>query len=138
MHRHNIVLGFLSGADLGIVQKWAVAAPGRFIASPFIEKPGELTPQMLRQEYTARRLAGMGEIGSQLMGVAPNDPALAPYFALAEEFDVPVLIHTEGIGPPVPGFRSAAGRPLLLERCWFDIGTSECSSRTAGTRFSTR
>jgi predicted TIM-barrel fold metal-dependent hydrolase len=57
----------------------------------------------------------MGEIGSQLMGVAPNDPALEPYFALAEEFDVPVLIHTEGIGPPVPGFRSAAGRPLLLE-----------------------
>ena len=115
MHRHNIVLGFLSGADLGIVQNWVAAAPGRFIASPFIEQPGELTPQMLRQEYTARRLAGMGEIGSQLMGVAPNDPALAPYFALAEEFDVPVLIHTEGIGPPVPGFRSAAGRPLLLE-----------------------
>ena len=48
-------------------------------------------------------------------GQAPNDPALAPYFALAEEFDVPVLIHTGGIGPPVPGFRSAAGRPLLLE-----------------------
>jgi predicted TIM-barrel fold metal-dependent hydrolase len=70
---------------------------------------------MLRQEYAAGRLAGMGEIGSQLMGVAPNDPALVPYFALAEEFDVPVLIHTEGIGPPVPGFRSAAGRPLLLE-----------------------
>ena len=115
MNRHNIVLGFLSGADLGIVQNWVAAAPGRFIASPFIEKPGELTPQMLRQEYAAGRLAGMGEIGSQLMGVAPNDPALAPYFALAEEFDVPVLIHTEGIGPPVPGFRSAAGRPLLLE-----------------------
>ena len=115
MDRHNIVLGFLSSADLGIVQKWVAAAPDRFIASPFIEKPGDLTPQMLRQEYAAGRLAGMGEIGSQLMGVAPNDPALAPYFALAEEFDVPVLIHTEGIGPPVPGFRSAAGRPLLLE-----------------------
>jgi predicted TIM-barrel fold metal-dependent hydrolase len=115
MDRHNIVLGFLSGVDLGIVQNWVAAAPGRFIASPFIEKPGELTPQMLRQEYAAKRLAGMGEIGSQLVGVAPNDPALAPYFALAEEFDVPVLIHTEGIGPPVPGFRSAAGRPHLLE-----------------------
>jgi predicted TIM-barrel fold metal-dependent hydrolase len=115
MDRHNIVLGFLSSADLGIVQDWVAAAPDRFIASPFIEKPGKLTPQMLRQEYAAGRLAGMGEIGSQLMGVAPNDPALAPYFALAEEFDVPVLIHSEGIGPPVPGFRSAAGRPLLLE-----------------------
>ena len=115
MDRHNIVLGFLSSADLGIVRDWVAAAPDRFIASPFIEKPGKLTPQMLRQEDAAGRLAGMGEIGSQLMGVAPNDPALAPYFALAEEFDVPVLIHTEGLGPPVPGFRSAAGRPLLLE-----------------------
>ena len=79
----------------------------------------------------------MGEIGSQLMGVAPNDPALAPYFALAEEFDVPVLIHTEGIGPPVRGFRSAAA-VRSSRRCWFDIGTSECSSRTAVPRSSTR
>ena len=47
MNRHNIVLGFLSGADLAIVQNWVAAAPGRFIASPFIEKPGELPPQML-------------------------------------------------------------------------------------------
>src|SRR5690606_14702075 len=55
-HRPGI---FLSGADLGIVQDWVAAAPGRFIASPFIEKSGELIPQMLRQEYAARRLAGM-------------------------------------------------------------------------------
>lgn len=26
-----------------------------------------------------------------------------------------MLIHTEGIGPPLPSFRSAAGSPLLLE-----------------------
>lgn len=138
MNRHNIVLGFLSSPDLKVVQEWVAAAPGRFIASPFIEKPGDLSPQMLRQEYAAGRLAGMGEIGSQLLGVAPNDPALAPYFALAEEFDVPVLIHTAGIGPPVAAFRSAAGRPLLLEECWLDIASSGCSSRTAGTRSSTR
>jgi predicted TIM-barrel fold metal-dependent hydrolase len=50
------------------------------------------------------------------MGIAPDDPRLDPYFALAEEFDVPVLIHTEGIGPPLPGFRTAAGSPLLLEK----------------------
>jgi hypothetical protein len=55
MDRHNIVLGFLSSADLGIVQDWVAAAPDRFIASPFIEEPGELTPQMLRPEYAAGR-----------------------------------------------------------------------------------
>ncbi|MDX1421105.1 MAG: amidohydrolase family protein, partial [Rubricoccaceae bacterium] len=61
------------------------------------------------------RLGGMGEIGSQLVGIPPNDPRLAGYFALAAEFGVPVLIHTEGIGPALPTFRAAAGRPLLLE-----------------------
>ena len=115
MQRYNIVLGFLSSADLDIVQDWMSAAPDRFIPSPFIEAPGDLSPDMLRQEYEAGRLAGMGEIGSQLLGVPPNDPALAPYYELAEEFDVPVLIHTAGIGPPVPGFRTGAGNPLLLE-----------------------
>lgn len=115
MERYNIVLGFLSSADLGIVQEWVEAAPDRFIASPFIEAPGELSPEMLRQEYAAGRLGGMGEIGTQLVGVAPNDPALAPYFSLAAEFDVPVLIHTAGIGPPLPGFRTNAGSPRLLE-----------------------
>lgn len=115
MDRHNIVLGFLSGADLDIVQDWVAAAPGRFVPSPFVVSPGDFPPQRLRSEYEAGRLAGMGEIGSQLVGVAPDDPALEPYFALAAEFDVPVLIHTEGIGPPVPGFRTGAGSPLLLE-----------------------
>lgn len=115
MERYNIVLGFLSSADLETVQDWVAAAPNRFIASPFIEEPGELSPSMLREEYAAGRLAGMGEIGAQLYGVAPNDPALAPYFSLAAEFDVPVLIHTAGLGPSLPGFRTAAGNPLLLE-----------------------
>jgi predicted TIM-barrel fold metal-dependent hydrolase len=115
MDRYNIVLGFLSSADLEAVREWTAAHPGRFIAAPFIEAPGDLAPEMLRAEYEAGRLGGMGEIGSQLLGVPPNDPFLEPYFALAEEFDVPVLIHTADIGPPVPGFRTGAGNPLLLE-----------------------
>jgi predicted TIM-barrel fold metal-dependent hydrolase len=57
----------------------------------------------------------MGEIATQLTGVPPNDPRLEPYFALAEERDLPVLIHTLGIGPYLSGFRSALGSPLLLE-----------------------
>ncbi len=115
MERYNIVKGFLSGVDLEIVQEWVKAAPGRFIASPFILQVGRPHLEILRREYAAGRLRGMGEIAAQLVGVAPNDPALEPYFALAEELDLPVLIHTAGIGPYLPGFRSAAGSPLLLE-----------------------
>jgi hypothetical protein len=52
--------------------------------------------------------------------VAPNDPKLEPYFALAEELDIPVCLHT-GFGPPMspymgdPNFRMRHGNPLLLE-----------------------
>jgi len=115
MDRHNIVKAFLSGVDPAIVHQWVAAAPDRFIPAPFILQPGRPDPQMLRREYAAGRFSGMGEIATQLNGVPPDDPALEPYFTLAEELDVPVLIHTAGIGPYLPGFRSAAGNPVLLE-----------------------
>ena len=115
MDRYNIVKAFLSGVDPAIVQRWVAAVPNRFMAAPFILQPGRPDPEMLRREYVAGRFSGMGEIAIQLNGVPPNDPALEPYFALAEELGVPVLIHTEGIGPYLPGFRSAAGNPVLLE-----------------------
>jgi uncharacterized protein len=115
MDRYNIVLGFLSGVDLSTVREWTSAAPERFIASSFILEAGSPDPGVLRQEYEAGRLGGIGEIGTQLSGVPPNDPSLEPYFKLAEELDLPVLIHTLGIGPYMPRFRSAAGSPLLLE-----------------------
>ncbi len=115
MDRYNIVKGFVSGVDLSIVKEWKKKAPERFIAAPFILNPGNPAPNELRQEYKSGKLSGMGEIGTQLMGISPNDPKLEPYFALAEEFDLPVLIHTLGIGPYMPHFRSAAGNPLLLE-----------------------
>jgi uncharacterized protein len=115
MNRYNIVKGFLSGVDLSTVREWKAASPERFIASSFILEAGSPDPQVLRQEYEAGRIGGIGEIGTQLNGVPPNDPSLEPYFALAEELDLPVLIHTLGIGPYLPHFRSAAGSPLLLE-----------------------
>lgn len=115
MDRYNIVKAFVSGVDLAIVQQWVDAAPGRFLAAPFILQPGRPDPKVLEQEYAAGRLHGLGEIATQLTGVRPNDPALEPYFAMAEERDLPVLIHTLGIGPYLPGFRVGAGNPLLLE-----------------------
>jgi uncharacterized protein len=115
MDRYNIVKAFLSGVDLQAVDQWKKAAPDRFIASPFIINPGIPDSLQLREDIAAGRFGGIGEIGTQLNGIAPNDLALEPYFALAEEFDVPLLIHAEGIGPYLPNFRSAAGSPLLLE-----------------------
>jgi predicted TIM-barrel fold metal-dependent hydrolase len=115
MDRHHIVKAFLSGDNLSTVSAWVAAGDGRFIGAPLVWTPGTPSVEMLRGEYSAKRLAGMGEIATQYSGYAPNDPALEPYFALAEELDLPVLIHTLGVGIPLPQFRSAAGNPLLLE-----------------------
>lgn len=110
-----MVAADLSSDNLTDLSTWVAAAPGRFIPSPLIWKPGAPTPDTLRREYAAGRLNGMGEIATQYNGFSPSDPTLDPYFALAEELDLPVLIHTLGIGAHLPGFRSAAGSPLLLE-----------------------
>ncbi|MEQ9210906.1 MAG: amidohydrolase family protein, partial [Pseudomonadales bacterium] len=115
MDRNNIVMAHLSGRDPRIIAKWVQAAPNRFIAAPFLLQPGQPTVEDIRQNHAAGLYTGMGEIATQLKGIAPNDPKLESYFALAEELDMPTLIHTAGIGPYLPGFRSAAGSPLLLE-----------------------
>lgn len=124
MDRHKIVLGFLSGYDGSPttitpnperVQAWVRAAPDRFIPSAVLAQPGIPPVELLRKEYAAGRLKGLGEIVTQYFGRRPDDRALAPYFALAAEVDVPTHIHTLGIGAPLPTFRPSAGNPLLLD-----------------------
>ena len=115
MDESHVVKAFLSGS-LEHVYSWTAAAPGRFIPSAqFPRRRGFPNLDSLRAEYLAGRLQGMGEITSQYLGIPPNAPSLEPFFALAEELDIPVLIHTLGSGAPRSTFRLSAGHPLLLE-----------------------
>jgi predicted TIM-barrel fold metal-dependent hydrolase len=57
----------------------------------------------------------MGELGIQYAGIAVGDSRVTPFFALAEEFDVPVLIHHHGTGGPSDQFRISLGHPEQLE-----------------------
>jgi hypothetical protein len=70
----------------------------------------------VREEVRAGRIKVFGELVPQLFGMVPGDERLAPYWKLAEEFDIPVAIHM-GPSPPgkFPDFRMGAGNPLLLE-----------------------
>jgi len=115
MRQNNIVLGFLSGASLEDVYRWQEAAPGRFIASPSFDDPNLIDLQALREDYQSGRLGGMGELGIQYEGIAVGDPRVMPFFLLAEEFDVPVLIHHHGTGGPSGLFRISLGHPEQLE-----------------------
>lgn len=62
----------------------------------------------------------LGEISNQYGGIAPNDPRMYPYYALAEEMDVPILLHMGSglLGTPLflnPEYQVAHSNPLLLE-----------------------
>jgi predicted TIM-barrel fold metal-dependent hydrolase len=116
MQRYNIVRAYVSANDPKQLRMWTEAAPGRFVAGPFWNKM-ETAPtiEALRQAFKRKEYGLLGEIGTQYFGLAPNNKTLDPYFTLAEELDMPVLIHTGGIGARLPSFRVSAGEPLLLE-----------------------
>jgi hypothetical protein len=114
MNKYNIVLGVISW-DLKDVYKWKDAAPKKFLAGQIIRDPTTVDITALRREFTEGKLDIMGEIATQYRGYSPKDPALEPIYSLAEELDVPLLIHCEGIAAPSTEFRISDGNPLLLE-----------------------
>ena len=135
MERNNIVLGFLSQYPLENVYRWVDAAPDRFIASPSFQDPDLIDLDGLRKEYEAGRLGGLGEIGVQYAGISATDPKLEPFYALAEEFDVPVLIHHHGTGGPSEQFRISIGHPEQLEEVLVRHPTLRIYIETSGFPF---
>ncbi len=114
MEKYNIVIGIISW-DLKTVYEWKDSAPKKFLAGQIIRDPRTIDITALRKEFIEGKLDIMGEIAAQYRGYPPNDPALEPIYALAEELDVPLLIHCEGIAGPSAKFRISDGNPLLLE-----------------------
>jgi predicted TIM-barrel fold metal-dependent hydrolase len=114
------VYGVLSG-PVELVADWILAAPGRFWPGVFpTDDAGWIAADSLRRLHAAGKLAVVGEIGNQYEGIEPADERMAPYWALAEELDLPVGIHI-GTGPPgaiylgAQGYRARLHSALTLE-----------------------
>jgi predicted TIM-barrel fold metal-dependent hydrolase len=102
MNRLNIV-GVLSAFEPDRTAKWVAAAPGRFIQAAVLQfgaSGPNFTVDSLRKTHAAGRLSVLGEVISQYAGIHPNDERMEPYWAVAEELDIPVGIH---VGPAAPG-----------------------------------
>jgi hypothetical protein len=96
MTRRN-VYGVLSG-EYALSRKWRQAAPSRFFPAYSFGAPGEISPARLEQLHRSGELAVMGEVTTQYTGIEPADAQLEPYWALAEQLDIPVQLHV-GTGP---------------------------------------
>jgi hypothetical protein len=126
MTTHRVVLGMVDAesGSLGANAAWAREGAGRVLpgVSGFGRFPRTPLPSVdsIRGALRAGTLRVIGEVDAQYSGMPLDDPRLEPYYALAEEFDVPVAVHSGG-GPPgtaamgKPAFRMALGKPLALE-----------------------
>jgi len=119
MERRNIV-GVTSGVRR---QMWQERAPARIIPGSrvlFNGGPRSIPLDVLRSQFADGSVQVFAEVTTQYLGIEPADPSLEPYFALAEEMDIPVGIHM-GPGPPgapylfSPDYRARLHSPLLLE-----------------------
>ena len=107
--------------DAEILHKWVNAAPkGRIIPGIGISNAKEMTVEAFRDSLTNGFYKVMAEVAPQYQGISPADPSLDPYFAVAEELNIPVGIHmgTGGNGSAnlsQPSYRASMGDPFLLE-----------------------
>jgi uncharacterized protein len=138
----QVVLGVMSGPEEEL-DLWASMASNRVLLAPVFPCDHGLMPDpgvtanphrsycfrsrkefpdtaWLRRQFRSGRFRAMGELTNQYAGVAFDDPRMMPYYALAQEFDVPVAFHTNGSFPLTaqgccPKFRLRLGDPIQLE-----------------------
>lgn len=121
LRRYNVVKAVTSGPR---VAEYKQAAPDRILAGLAVGSilEGPLLPDIasVKQAIADRKLEAIAEFAPQYDGIGPGDPRLAPYFAAAEDLDIPLGIHM-GLGPPgapyvgFPKYRMALSNPLQLE-----------------------
>lgn len=120
MQRRNII-GVLSGRPDRVAQ-WMAASPDRFLPGIGFQlgTDREYSLETIKELHEEGRLAVFAEIVNQYVGIVPDDKRMEPYWALAEQLDIPAGIHI-GTGPPgviylgSPHYRAYMHSPLTLE-----------------------
>lgn len=125
MERRNII-GMVSG-EPHLMAVWKAAGADRIIPGLDLRLGVDAgtahvaarSPEEVKRLFEAGDFKVLGEVMAQYEGVAPDDPRLEPYWALAEQLDIPVGIHLGPGGPAEPyaspGYRARNSSALMME-----------------------
>ena len=119
MEKYNIVHAVTSGS-ISMVKKWKKANPDKIIAGMTFTLGYKISADSLKKRIISDDIKVFGEIGPQYDGLPADDPSYEPYWAMAEEMNIPVGIHIGAgpVGAALMGFttfRGAAGDPMNME-----------------------
>jgi len=119
LEKHNIRA--IVGGPPERVLAWQEQAPDRIIASIQLQfGRDDTTPEDIRTLVSESGFKVLGEVANQYVGIGPTDPRMDPYYAVAQELDIPVAIHL-GSGSPgaplgiSPNYSVTDSNPLRLE-----------------------
>jgi len=119
LERRNVI-GVLGGTAERVAA-WRKVAPERLIPGlSFRIGTNQASEDTIREMHARGDLRVLAEVGNQYLGIAPDDERMEPYWALAEELDLPVGLHV-GPGPPgviylgSRGYRARLHSPLTME-----------------------
>lgn len=139
MDSHNVVAATLFITGREDIPHYRGSPRARLLLSPMLPCP-PLTaerkwcftesgtalpdPGWLEQQMAFGAIRGIGELVFNYAGLSPDDPAMAPLWALAAKHDVPAFVHTgRGPGPGqgprrhqgcCPDYNADLGNPDLL------------------------
>ena len=118
LRRHNIFA--VATGPLDLVRAWHSAAPDRIIPAHAFGDADSTPPAEFRRLIRSGELALLAEVSPQYDGLSLDHASFEPYFALAEELDVPVGVHLgEGpYGAPYwsnPKYRARLTSPFQIE-----------------------
>ncbi|WP_255590313.1 amidohydrolase family protein [Marinicella meishanensis] len=117
----NITKAIISG-PLDDVRRWQEQGGGSFLGGLYYH-PRNPLPELdvVIAAHQNKTLSVFGELGLAYGGLYPHDPSLSPYFAYAQEMQIPVGIHM-ALGEPnlaitwAPEFRVDQVNPLVIEQ----------------------
>jgi len=121
---NNVVLALLHDTPVNI-ERLQKTDPDRFLAFPRVggrfqdgSLKGEPSPEDFENHLRHGEWSGIGEIATVYNGLGPTNPALRPYYEMANRYGIPVFWHS-GTRPRMtlaqPEFRAEIGRPTHWE-----------------------